>query len=99
MLRVKYEETYEDLELKTFTHYFRVSKEDLETVTKMTFPEAVEGTLSIELPDEYGATLRDAKCQISPVLEDKIAGKFESEWIDIKLPYEEIEAILKTIKN
>lgn len=89
--RIKFEERYDSGDYGTTTLYFIAPKEMLDGK----YPEAVHAEISVEFPMEHIEPAY-ASVAISPTAyfseED---GYSDYDWVDISLPYDEIEALIE----
>ena len=93
--RIKFEERYDSEDYDTTTLYFVAPKEMLGEK----YPTAVHAEISVEFPmeriDPYCASV-----EISPTgYCNEEDGYFDYDWVDISLPYDEIEALIELARK
>ena len=97
--RIEFDERFDDVEEGTTTLYFTAPKELLKTTMIKDYPEAVAMEISIELPTN-NMEARYADVEVSPTRYIKEDDSYEEyDWYGIRLPYEEVEALINLARK
>lgn len=94
--RITFEERYDSEDYNTTTLYFVADTSLLKELVGDKYPEADGMTISIEYPIsciESSTASANASVEISPYINNEDTTE-DYDWIDIDLPYSEIEALV-----
>lgn len=93
MIDIRFDERYDDDYYGKTTLYFNAPKETLDNFfAKGKYPNAVSMEIAIEFPTN-NIEAKNVEVSVSPT--KKIENKYEYyDWIDVDIPYEEIEKLL-----
>ena len=94
--RIKFDERY-DSDYGTTFLYFIAPKEMIKTFFMNDYPDAVSMEISIEFPTNKIEAIY-GECCVSPTVEVD-CGMEDIDWLDVDLPYEEIEELINLAKG